>query len=120
MNRGVGVLFALSCLALGCGDSAGHTDTGVGAGETPPATENCVNLCARVTDCAVALCDEDTMSTRYDALGSLLEDQCRSTCTDAEVQAKIPATAWQCLFQSSCRGVFEHDVCHAMSHYNCN
>jgi len=115
--------FAVSVLllALGCGgDSPGHPDTGAGAGQTPPATENCMDLCQRIGSCAVILCNEDTMSTRYTGLDTLLADQCVAGCTDAQIQSGITAAQWQCVFESSCRQVFEHDTCHAMSHYNCS
>ena len=107
-------------LAAGCGGDAGHPDTGVGAGQTPPAVPNCADFCARAADCFVALCDEDTMSTRYDGLASILEDQCNATCTDAQLQAAASPTSWQCFFEDSCRQVFGEDACHGMAHYSCS
>src|SRR6187549_3892769 len=49
----------LILVAVGCGGSSGHPDTGAGAHKTPPATENCTDLCQRIADCAVVLCNED-------------------------------------------------------------
>jgi len=105
-------------LLLGCGDS-GHPDTGAGAGQPTPPTENCVDLCQRIGTCAVTLCNEDTASHRYDGADTLLAEGCVATCTDAQVQSAISPANWQCIFQSSCRQVFEHDVCQGMAHYNC-
>jgi hypothetical protein len=105
-------------MGLGCG-GGGHPDSGYGRGAPVPPIETCADLCQRSADCFEHLCDEDTMSTRYDALGSILADQCMSTCTDALLQQKITPAAWQCLFQSSCRQVFESDVCHDMATYKC-
>jgi hypothetical protein len=109
---------------LGCGDSGSssppaHVDTGVGAGETPPPTINCLDWCLRSIDCGGRLCDEDKMSTAYSALSSQLAQQCSFICASPP---PLPATQaeWQCLFQSSCRQVFEHDACHVQSHYSCS
>jgi len=60
------------------------------------------------------------MSTRYTALGDLLESQCRVGCMDAQVQSQITRDQWRCLFQSSCRQVYGADACHARARYNCN
>jgi hypothetical protein len=57
-------LTALIATNVSC-DSAGHPDTGAGANKTPPAVETCADLCQRLADCVVTLCDEDTSSTRY-------------------------------------------------------
>ena len=89
-------VFAL-LLALGCGGSDSpprKPDTGAGAGLTPPATENCADLCQRLGSCVVTLCNEDTMSTRYTGLDVVLADQCTATCTDAQVQSAIPPAGW--------------------------
>jgi hypothetical protein len=104
--------------ALGCDSEPTHPDTGVGAGETPPGTVNCVDLCLRSAACAGPLCNEDTMSTRYTALSDLLASQCATVC--AGVQIPATQTQWQCFFQSSCRQVFEHDVCGVGANYSCS
>ena len=96
--------------ALGCGGSDGHPDTGAGAGQPVPPTVNCADFCHRLSTCGVTLCDEDTQSMQYDALQGLIEAQCNSTC-DSSVEAMIDPAAWQCLFQSSCRQVLEHNAC---------
>jgi hypothetical protein len=110
---------ALLATNISC-DSAGHPDTGAGANQPPPAVETCAGLCQRLADCVVTLCDEDTNSSRYIALHEPISNSCMSTCTDALVQSNITPTAWNCTFQSSCRRVFQDDVCHGMSQYNCN
>lgn len=113
-------LFAVGAV-VGCGGgSDGHPDTGYGANQPVPATETCVDLCQRLADCAGDLCDEDTNSTRYLDVESLLATSCESTCTDSQVQSAISSTTWQCIFQGTCREVFGEDSCHAMSHYNCS
>jgi hypothetical protein len=120
------VVLAAFTTALGCDDSgssppppAVHPDTGAGAGETPPATITCLDLCLRTNDCGGKLCDEDKMTTAYSALTSQLALQCSVTCASAPTLPVTPAE-WQCLFQSSCRQVFEHDVCHVRAHYSCS
>ncbi len=105
---------------VGCGGSDGHPDTGYGANQPIPAAETCVDLCQRLADCVADLCDEDTSSTRYAGTQSLLASSCSSTCTDGEVQSAISPTAWQCLFEDTCRQVFGEDACHAMSQYHCS
>ena len=121
---GLGFVRAIATVALaaavGCGnDPPSHPDTGAGAGQPIPTTENCVDLCTRLGDCVVTLCDENTNSTQFSGLEGALASQCESTCTDALVNSNINATAWSCIFQSSCRQVFEHDVCHTQANYHC-
>ena len=118
MRRGFAALGLL--LVLGCGGDAGHPDTGVGAGAAVPTVEGCTDYSTRSTFCAVALCDEDTMSMNYDSLGPALQNTCNSTCTDAQLQTIVSPTAWECLFQSSCRQVYEHDACHVAATYRCH
>ena len=105
---------------VGCGGSDGHPDTGYGANQPVPTAETCVDLCQRLGDCVVDLCDEDTSSTRYVGTQSLLAYSCTSGCTDGEVQSAISPAVWQCLFEDTCREVFGEDACHAMSHYTCS
>jgi len=98
-----------------------HPDTGIGAGETPPAMIDCLDLCLRGAECVGDLCNEDKMSTVYSALAEQLALQCNSTCaTSPPNLAAITQTEWQCLFQSSCRQVFERDVCKVNAHYSCS
>jgi hypothetical protein len=104
----------------GCGSSSGPPDTGYGIAHPVPAQLNCVDLCERIGDCAVHLCNEDTKSTRYTGLDSILALECEAGCTDALVQANLTSTQWQCLFQSSCRAVFGQDVCQTDGSYTCN
>ena len=121
---------ALSCVAattaMGCGGGGSSSprkpDTGLGAGATPPTTINCVDFCQRISDCAGDLCDEDSMSMRYAALGDVLSSECDTTCTDSLLQSKLTTAQWQCLFVSSCREVVDsnYDVCHAMASYTCS
>src|SRR5262245_12062219 len=125
MNNGLSnFMRAIACaalaVALGCGnDPPGHPDTGAGAGEPVPTTENCVDLCARLGECVVTLCNEDTHSTQFTGLDGALALQCEATCMDSQVMTAINPTAWSCLFQLSCRQVFEHDSCHTSASYHC-
>ena len=120
-----GVVLALCGGMLGaCGDEggggSGRPDTGYGAGDAPSSTTpNCADLCARSADCFVHLCDEDTKSNLYDDLGPFLEDACQLNCATVDVRTKVSAEAWQCVFRSSCRQVFDQDVCHGMGSYQC-
>lgn len=106
-------------MSVGCDDDDGGKDSGFGAGQSVPATVNCGDLCKRMGDCFVALCNEDTMSSNYDGLDGLLQRQCESTCTEETLRSRISADAWRCVFQSSCRAVFGKDECRAMSRYTC-
>ena len=117
--RGLIWCLAASALTVGVACDSGPPDTGVGAHQTPPATVNCAELCHRATSCLVLLCNEDTASTRYTGLDDVLDPQCVASCSDAQLQSKITADQWSCVFESSCRQVFGNDSCHAMSHYNC-
>ena len=107
------VVFAM----LGCGDE--HPDTGYGANAPVPATKNCAEACARVADCVVHLCNEDTDSTRFTDLADLLAIDCEFDCDDARLAAEYSDESWQCLFQSTCRKVLEDDVCGPAT-YNCD
>jgi len=62
----------LACSGGGDDDEPRKLDTGYGKGATVPNPRTCTDLCARLGDCAAQLCNEDTHSTRYDALGELL------------------------------------------------
>lgn len=103
----------------GCGSSSGHPDTGYGAARPVPPQLNCADICQRIADCAVHLCNEDTKSTHYTGLDGALALECEAGCTDAVVQANLTASEWQCLYQSTCRAVFERDVCQIDSNYFC-
>ena len=113
------VIVAFAGGAAGC-DGGGHPDSGYGANETPPSQVNCANLCARLVDCGGHLCAEDTGNTAYiDMFNSVLLDQCVSKCTDADVQSRITAVNWQCLYEMSCRKAIGEDVCHVQANYHC-
>src|SRR5215471_54396 len=100
-------VLVLFVAALGCDSSDQmttpvhvlHPDTGVGAGETAPGTVNCLDLCLREADCAAKLCDEDTMTTVFDALSDELAAQCNTGCTAAPSPPGLSAAQWQCFFQ---------------------
>jgi hypothetical protein len=119
--RRVGLWMAagLSSVVLGCGSAGGYPDTGFGAGAPVPPTKTCDDFCARSADCFVALCNENTSSTRYTALRDVIDNDCLASCTDANLQAEATDASWQCVFTSSCRQVFEHDVCNAKARYSC-
>jgi hypothetical protein len=108
--------------AAACGSSApSHPDTGYGANQPVPSTVNCTDLCTRGADCGGQLCDEDTMSTNYTALVPILIAECESAACNASVLAQLTTADWQCYFQSSCRQVYEQNVCHvANTSYRCN
>jgi hypothetical protein len=105
--------------AAGCGGggdddddaAARKPDTGYGTGQPVPDPRSCAELCNRLGDCAEALCNEDTHSTRYDGLGELLASQCTATCDESLVDTKLTADQWQCLFQKSCRQAIDYDDC---------
>jgi hypothetical protein len=118
------VLCVLAALGvLGCGDDEGgderKPDTGYGAGAPVPSPRTCTDLCVRLGDCATALCNEDTNSTRYDALESALVDDCELTCSESLVNSEFSEAQWTCLFESSCREVFDYDECRAGGSYFC-
>jgi hypothetical protein len=117
-------LFYLSVFTFGaaCDDGSGrssHPDTGYGKDQPVPSQENCVDFCARISDCGGHLCAEDTGNTQYIAMFEAVNAECLATCTDATVMSRISADHWQCLFQSSCRQLLEADVCDAQAEYHC-
>jgi hypothetical protein len=111
-----GFLFAVAC---GSSSDDGPPDSGYGAAQAVPSAISCDALCARDADCFEHLCNEDTASTRYTGLGSVIAGQCKATCTDALLMSRINAQAWNCFFQSTCRAVFSHDACQAQATYQC-
>ena len=118
------IVVAVFTMTPGCGDGStttttGHPDTGVGAGETPPPMVNCIDLCLRGAYCLGQLCNEDKMSTVYSALADQIASQCSTQCATTGPLANVTPADWQCLFQSSCRQVFEKDVCGVQAHYSC-
>ena len=107
-------------VAFGCGGSEDRRpDTGAGAGQPVPATLNCTDMCRRLAECLVTLCNEDTNSTRYTSFQGFVETDCLTTCTDALVMTQFSTQAWQCLFQSSCRQTLDYDTCAVDSSYHC-
>ena len=110
----------LALIATGCGGASGHPDTGAGAHQPVPATENCADVCKRFGDCLVVLCNEDTQSTRFQGAGEVLAEDCLSTCADDTVMSKIAPTQWTCFFDSSCRQIFEYHRCDPNSYYRCS
>lgn len=126
---GTGMALVCTLAVVGCGgggddddddDNAKKPDTGYGAAQTVPTTRSCVDFCARAGDCAAQLCNEDTNSTRYDALADLLASLCEGQCTEATLQSNATDSEWQCYFQSSCRQVFDYDTCHIQASYTCS
>ncbi len=106
---------------VGCGGSDGHPDTGYGANQPVPTTETCVDLCQRLGDCVVDLCDEDSSSTRYVGTQSLLAYSCLNrVAPTARFSRPSRPRSRQCSFEDTCRQVFGEDTCHAMSHYTCS
>jgi hypothetical protein len=119
-RAGIWMVFGALVVAVGCGGSEDRRpDTGAGASQPVPATLNCADMCGRLADCLVTLCNEDTNSMQFTPLGSVVEAQCVSGCTDALVMTQFSTTAWQCLFQSSCRQVLDYDTCAVDSSYHC-
>jgi hypothetical protein len=124
---GLGIAVVCTLGVAGCSgggddddEEAKKPDTGYGAAQVVPATRSCNDFCARAGECAAALCDEDTKSTRYDALQDLLASACDAQCSDSVLQSNVTAENWQCLFQSSCRQAFDYDTCHTQASYYCN
>jgi hypothetical protein len=117
------VLMAVACGGGGDDDDdavARKPDTGVGANASVPDPRECEALCYRLGDCAEALCNEDTHSTRYTGLGDLLGSQCTSMCNPSLLE-KFTPDQWQCLFQKSCRQAIDYDDCHTGgAYYTCN
>jgi hypothetical protein len=117
---GYAALLWVSLLTPGCGGGDAKKDTGAGANQPVPATINCEDLCARIAACVVVLCNEDTQTTNYGPLGQVLDQDCLSTCTDADAQKLIPQAGWKCTFQSSCRMILDYDSCHSFAQYSCH
>ena len=110
----VGLLVA----TWGCDGEERRPDTGYGANQPVPVTINCTDMCTRLADCLVALCNEDTHSTRYDSIKTSLLADCAGGCIDADVQKSDPPV-WSCLFQSSCREVIDYSICYPGANYHC-
>jgi hypothetical protein len=121
-----GVFALLSVIGLvGCGGGDDDEtpprkpDTGYGKGEPVPATPSCADLCSRIGDCAVALCDEDTKSTKYDPLLDDLIQACLGSCSESNLAA-VTSAQWNCYFTDSCRQVFDYAACPGGGSYFCN
>lgn len=113
------ITLGMIVLAVGCGGGTEpHPDTGIGANQTVPAAITCTDFCQRSSDCLVDLCDEDKNTTEFEYLQDPVTEQCESTCTDAQIQVLTQAE-WSCLFQQSCRQVFQDDACHIQANYSC-
>jgi hypothetical protein len=110
------VLFLLSCGGSSDGGEKEHSDAGAGA--PVPAEKTCTDLCKRIGDCVEILCNEDSMSSRYNGLGGLLATSCVGTCTSTNAE-NFNDTQWECLFTNSCRDVFGQDACGAGGSYSC-
>ncbi len=125
LARAFGLLCVVSLLGpAGCGggDDDGapprKPDTGYGKGETAPSPPTCDALCARLGECGAELCNEDTNSTRYDALAEVLTTQCNASRTAATI-AQVTDAQWQCYFGDSCRQVFDYAECPGGGSYYC-
>jgi hypothetical protein len=103
---------------IGCGSDS--DDSGYGANQPVPATITCSELCDRLADCVVTLCNENTSSTNYDGLQFELASECKTSCTDAALQSKLTVAKWSCIFTDTCRAVVEADSCMSDAHYTCN
>jgi hypothetical protein len=120
MSRaGCWMVVAALVVASACGGEDRRPDTGAGAAQPIPATLNCADMCGRLADCLVTLCNEDTNSTQFTPLGPVVESQCVSGCTEAIVMSQFSPQDWTCLFQSSCRQVLDYDTCAVDSSYHC-
>jgi hypothetical protein len=115
-------------LGVGCGGgddddeaAARKPDTGYGTGQAVPDPRGCDALCRRLSDCGATLCNEDTHSTRYDALRELAAAQCMAACNESTLNTELSVDQWQCLFQKSCRQALDYDECRlGGAYYNCN
>lgn len=94
-------------------------DTGAGAGATTPAGIDCVDFCLRAMKCEETLCNEDTQSTRFTPAIDHSADLCQIDCAGVSLAGVFTAAEWSCLFQSSCRQVFDYDDCRLGAYYTC-
>jgi len=117
------IVLAVSMAGTACSGSASgkpnHPDSGYGKEIVTPSSINCTDFCNRMGDCAAHLCTEDTGSAAYAGISGLVVQECGMTCVDSQLSAKMTKDQWTCLFQSSCREVFDYDNCHANSSYYC-
>jgi hypothetical protein len=116
----LGIALAALMGALGaCGGGDSRPDTGYGLGQPVPAAKNCADFCRRAADCGGNLCNEDKNTTMYSVLIPLVENVCVSSCTDAQL-GSITADQWRCLFEDSCRQIFDQGSCGtANTSYSC-
>ena len=103
-----------------CSVEEGFPDTGYGAGQPVPATLTCMDMCTRLANCAVNLCNEDTDTMDFTVYEPVVRDNCQLSCTDAAVAAQFTPAEWTCTFQNSCRSVFGDDVCGTDASYSCD
>jgi hypothetical protein len=119
-------LLALCVVACGGSDDEDDEkqrkpDTGYGAGLSVPSPRTCQDLCSRLGDCAAALCNEDHDTTQYSSLEDILNSQCLASCDDSIVNStEVTDAMWSCMFESSCREVFDYDECNASGSYYCD
>jgi hypothetical protein len=125
-SRWFGFSVALSAIfsISGCSndDHTPRPDSGYGKDQPAPKEMTCDELCVRLGDCGEQLCIEDTSNPqKYAGLGDMLASQCRASCTDAQLASGLSVEQWTCLFQKSCREVFDrdYDVCAANAYYYC-
>lgn len=114
------VALSASLSSAACGRGERTKDTGAGANQAVPPTITCEDFCARLADCVVVLCNEDTKTMNYTGTAPIVEKTCLSDCADTDAPKLIPQEAWSCVFQSSCRMAFDYDDCHGFSTYTCH
>lgn len=112
------LLLPLLCALAGCGDR--HPDSGYGANTPVPSMRTCEALCARMADCFVQICNEDTSSNDYDGAEDVLTYSCSSGCNDADVQSHFSDADWACIFMDSCREFVDYDACDLDVTYTCD
>lgn len=114
------MLFVLS-VGSRCGEpDRRRPDTGYGANHPVPAAPSCMAFCERLTDCVIALCGEDTMSPPPAGERDLVMASCNASCEPAEGEGEIAWSILHCMFESSCREVFDYDVCDVNGRYHCS
>ncbi|HEY4056207.1 MAG TPA: hypothetical protein VGM39_06335 [Kofleriaceae bacterium] len=111
--------WVLAVIAISACGGDDHPDTGYGKDAIRPASPTCVDVCSRVANCAVALCNEDSSSHDYDQFEDESESQCALDCDQATLDDAFTAEKYDCIFAESCRAVFDDDVCSVGGTYSC-